>query len=126
MCCAEIDVKSDCSIFVAAIFSRIGELFNFIVFVKFCVELRFSYRFFFFFYVLLSYFSVKFSTILESLYIFVWNIVHAIFYLYFYYKEMIILKDYRWLLIDFNEMEWKDVKRKYLNIFINAISFIIF
>lgn len=40
---------------------------------------------------------------------------------------MIILKDYhRWLLIDFNEMEWKDVKRKYLNIFINAISFIIF
>lgn len=126
MCCAEIDVKSDCSIFVAAIFSRIGELFNFIVFVKFCVELRFSYRFFFF-YVLLLYFSVKFSTILESLYIFVWNIVHAIFYLYFYYKEMIILKDYhRWLLIDFNEMEWKDVKRKYLNISINAISFIIF
>lgn len=39
---------------------------------------------------------------------------------------MIILKDYRWLLIDFNEMEWKDVKRKYLNISINAISFIIF
>lgn len=125
MCCAEIDVKSDCSIFVAATFSRIGELFNFIVFVKFCVELRFSYRFFFFF---LRSFVAFFCQILESTILesFCVNIVHAIFYLYFYYKEMIILKDYRWLLIDFNEMEWKDVKRKYLNIFINAISFIIF
>lgn len=56
-----------------------------------------------------------------------WNIVHATFYLYFYYKEMIILKNYHpWLLIDFNEMGRKDVKRKYLNISINTISSINF
>lgn len=40
---------------------------------------------------------------------------------------MIILKNYHpWLLIDFNEMGRKDVKRKYLNISINAISSINF
>lgn len=60
--------------------SRIGELFNFIIFVKFFVSRDFRIDFFFLRSFVLLYFSVKFSTILKFAYFCLEHCLRNIFY----------------------------------------------